>query len=247
MKEYLIIANGPFLPREMIQEAAQHKIVLALDGAADRLANIGILPQIILGDFDSINHSHWNIKHASQLTSSERTAYVTPDKITMVLHLNQDLTDLYKAIDYCDDHEARTITLICATGGRMDHHEAALRALRVKHRPDRSLSIHTESQTLRYAADEEVVIHGQPGDPCGIFAYPQGRLTTQGLRYDVSDYPLLFGHSESIANSLIDSQATVMIKGGALIIMPPQLEWQRKFAQLSDRERLGLLLRDTIG
>ncbi len=41
----LIVANGPFIARDIIFEFASDKIVVALDGAAAKLAKLGIKPE----------------------------------------------------------------------------------------------------------------------------------------------------------------------------------------------------------
>ena len=55
MPDYAIIANGNFLVEEILVEAVKGKIIIALDGAADKLARLGLNPHLILGDFDSIS------------------------------------------------------------------------------------------------------------------------------------------------------------------------------------------------
>jgi thiamine pyrophosphokinase len=157
---------------------------------------------------------------------------------------NQQLTDLIKAIRYCDGEGATSITLICALGGRMDHHEAALRSLRSEYRPKRPLLLHTEQQTLRFAKNEQVTLSGEAGDKCAIFAYPAGSFSSEGLAYDVCDYPLQLGFSESIGNALVGECARITIKGEALLVMPPQLSSQREYMKKTEIERLEMLLRD---
>ncbi|RDI48109.1 thiamine diphosphokinase [Aquicella lusitana] len=227
MKNYLLVANGNFLVREIITEAAMNSVIVALDGAADRLIRLGIQPDLILGDFDSID---------SQSLASRQHS--------VVLANDQSLTDLVKAIRYCDDQQAASITLVCATGGRLDHHEGAIRSLRTEYKNKRPLLLHTEQQTLRYARDECITLYGMPGDKCGIMAFPRGIFSSQGLSYDVTDYPLHFGYSESICNSLMSDRAFLDIRGEALLIMPPMLASQRSFMQKSQIERLEMQLRD---
>ena len=140
---------------------------------------------------------------------------------------DQNTTDLVKAIRYCDTQGAASITIVCATGGRMDHHEAALRALRTEYKAERPILIHTELQTLRFAKNETVTFEGQIGDKCGVLAYPQGMFSSQGLEYDVENFVLDFGFSESTCNSMRKPKATVSVTGEALLVMPGQLKGQR--------------------
>jgi thiamine pyrophosphokinase len=246
-KHFIIVANGNFLVKEIITEAIQDKIIIALDAASDKLARMGIMPDIILGDFDNEDKTHahrWGIHTTFQDLRDEDQPYQGNHGVTLVPGKNQNLTDLTKAIHYCDANGAESITLICALGGRMDHHEAALRSLRTEYKKNRPILLHTEQQTLRFAKNEAVQLSGEIGDKCGIFAFPSGSFSSQGLVYEVENYPLQFGFSESVGNSLKATHAAVTITGEALLIMPPQLAVQRAFLQKNERERLEMLLRD---
>ncbi|MBX3709353.1 MAG: thiamine diphosphokinase [Gammaproteobacteria bacterium] len=247
MSDYIIVADGNFLVREIIHEAIKDKTILALDAAADKLARIGITPHLLLGDFDVDNKMHvdyWGVRQTFVELTHDAMPYIGNHGVLIVPCKNQNLSDLIKAIHYCDKQNARSITIICALGGRMDHHEAAMRSLRAEYKKDRPLFIHTEQQTLRYAKDEEIIIKGKIGDKCGIFAFPKGIFSSQGLTYDVNNFDLSMGFSESIANSLHSECATITVRGEALLIMPPYLRSQREFMKKSEIERLEMLLRD---
>lgn len=244
-KDYIIIANGIFLVKEIIKEASAGKTILALDGAADKLKKIGIKPDIILGDFDSIeNGLEWGI-HATFKEMKECTIpYLGTDGITIVPNKNQNYPDLIKAIHYCDAHGAKNITIICALGGRLDLHEAALCALSSEYRVSRHIVLLNDQSAIQFVKDATITVHGNEGDNVAILGYPTATLTCSGLKYSVKDYKLSIGNANSISNSLISPTATITIQGEALIIMPPQLESQRIYMQHSEADRLLLRLRD---
>jgi thiamine pyrophosphokinase len=260
--DYLIVANGDFLVKEIISEAAKNKTIVALDGAAMRLKNRGIMPDIILGDFDSTQEDHakyWGIQQRfaelkiselkeaesreSELTNNSKS-YLGNFGITIAPRINQQFTDLAKAIHYCDEKQANSITIICALGGRLDLQEAALRNLRVAHNKHRPLLLHSSQQTIRFVKDETLTVLGLVGDKCGIISYPKARFSSHGLLYDVNNFELNFGFTESTANEMRLPQASISVQGEALIIMPPQLTSQREFTQMPEARQLELLLRD---
>ena len=245
MTHFIIVANGEFLVHEIINEAVRDKTIIALDGAADKLARISIQPHVILGDFDSVSgENNWGIKRTFTEMKNDDAPYTGNFGIFIVPAKNQNLTDLTKAIRYCDKNNAESITIICAAGGQLHHHETNLRSLRAEYKKSRPIIFHTEQQTLRYACDEEIEFHGEVGDKCGIMAYPQGSFTSHGLEYDVTDYELKFGFSESSSNALKQPQAKISVKGEALLIMPPLLKTQRAYAKKSEIEQLELRLYD---
>jgi thiamine pyrophosphokinase len=248
MLEFLIVANGPFLPKDIILEASKNgRIIIALDGACDKLAKIGIMPHVILGDFDSVSEVQANffgIKNTFNHIDEESACYIGNYGIKIVPAKNQDSTDLAKAIQYCDKHNAAAIDIVCAVGGdRMDHTIANMRILRTAHQPQRSIRLLTEGQVLTFARNQNVLIQGEINDYCGIIAAPEGSFSSQGLAYNGDNYKLTFG-SDSTSNQLKEPVAHVNITGDVIIIHPPQLEAQRKFIAMSSPERLSCLMNE---
>lgn len=189
MTDFIIIANGTFLVKEIISEAQENKTIIALDGAADRLKRLGIMPQIILGDFDNDTVSFmqdWGIKHRFDESQDDPAPYKGNHGALIVPKNDQNFTDLVKAIRYCDEEAATSITIICALGGRLDHHESAIRSLRSEYKTNRPILLHSEQQTLRFAKDETVVVRGEIGDKCGIWLSPKDIIHPRGLNMKVT-------------------------------------------------------------
>ena len=219
----------------MIEEAIQNRVIVALDGAADKLRLLNITPDIILGDFDSIHpktQAHWGITHAFSTMSDDAKPYHGHHGVLIVPTKDQSETDLVKAIRYCDQQQARDIVIICATFGREDHHEASKEALRTEYQTDRPILLHCEQQSLRWAENESITLHGNIGDHCGILVQAPGYCHSKGLLYECQHSSL------SLCNTLKDTEATISINGAALLIMPPQLHAQRAYMKQPEVTRL---------
>lgn len=245
MTKFIIVANGEFLVKEILDEAIEGKTIVALDGAANKLARLGITPDIILGDFDSTKETednYWGIKGTFNQIDNESKPYTGNYGVTIVPAKDQDKTDLEKAIEYCDRQGAKQIEIVCATGGRMDHHEFIMRVLLKYKKSERIIFLHTEQQTLMCGQDETVAMTGEIGDKCGVMAFPEGEYKSKGLAWN--ECKLTFGKSESVCNELTEKNASIKISGSVLMIMPPTFPSQRKFMSLSKKDRLKLQLRD---
>ncbi len=241
MKDFAIIANGPFLVREILDEVIAHKIVIALDGAANKLKSLNIIPQVILGDFDSVDaetQAYWGITQTFNDMTNDAKPYQGNHGVLIVPAKDQNETDLVKAIHYCDQQSARSITLVCVNGGREDHHEGTRMALKSEYKPNRRMIVHTAEQSLQVAQNETVDIIGNAGDYCGFIATHTGLCSSQGLEYECNQL------ESSICNRLTSSSATLHIDGLALIILPPQLASQREYMKQSEVMQLELQLRD---
>ncbi|MES2204339.1 MAG: thiamine diphosphokinase [Pseudomonadota bacterium] len=202
--KYLIVANGPFLTKALIVKAAQGACIIALDGAANKLARLGIMPDIILGDFDSFQ---------------EETCFAAVEKIILP---DQNFTDFQKALKFAKQN-ATSIHVVCALGGRLDHDQANIRSLKSEYSLNCPIYLHNDFQTMTYACNETVHIRGQHHDYCGLFGMPEAVMIVknQGLEYGGdTPFSLTLTQSSSSNRLLGDEGAILEIQGNALIVHP---------------------------
>jgi thiamine pyrophosphokinase len=214
--KYLIVANGPFLSKAIILEAAENAFIIALDGASNKLFKLGIKPNIILGDFDSFQGEVDFFSDVKRL--------IIPD---------QNFTDLQKGLKFAKKY-ASEIHIVCATGGRMDHEQSNIRSLQSEHSIHCPIYLHNECQTMTFASNQTILIAGKHHDYCGLFGMPEAVMLVKnaGLGYGGEKPYVLSSSSFSVSNRLIgDDGAIVEITGDALIVNPPMLMAQRKMAK----------------
>jgi thiamine pyrophosphokinase len=222
MSAYVIIANGDFLEKNLIQKICQNKIIIALDGAAQKLQALDLKPHVILGDFDSLDRAtqkFWGITKNFAELDNQAKPYLGNDDVMIVPSLDQSLTDLVKAIRYCNTNHVSEISIICALGGRLDHEEVNKRALRLEYNPSRPITLYSATQLLRFIRNETVHIAGKVGEKIGIFGFPNARFSSKGLQYDSTNTLLDFGY-DSACNALKQPEASITIDGDALLILP---------------------------
>jgi thiamine pyrophosphokinase len=104
----LIIANGAACSNELLGQLLEWSpLVIVLDSAMERVVELGIKVDVLLGDFDRgfdanyYKQSHYPIDIVS-----------TPD---------QNKTDLEKAFDYLHARNIPAVNVVWATGKRADH------------------------------------------------------------------------------------------------------------------------------
>jgi len=214
--DYLIVANAPSItPQQLrvIKLASMNKTLIALDGASDLLTENRIQPDIVLGDLDSID------KNRDYLAFQNENPFYLNGTL-VIPAADQDHTDLEKAIKYCDEHGARSIEIINAVGGRLDHTLGNLHFLKKYHSDKRKLRMIYQNSQVNYVKDDVIHITGQAGDNVAVIAFPYGSVTSIGLAYDMQDYKLEFAISESLCNSLAKTNATIRVKGEALVVSP---------------------------
>jgi thiamine pyrophosphokinase len=222
MSAYVIIANGDFLSKSFIQTMTHGKTIVALDGAVNKLLAFDIKPHIIVGDFDSLDtdtQRYWDITKTFNAMDVHSKPYLGRYDTLIVPSKDQSKTDLVKGIHYCDSQNASDIILLCALGGRIDHDEGNKRALRLEYKKSRPITLYTETHMLRYVKDETIHVTGKIHDKVAVLGYPRAVFSSTGLEYEGDDSALNFGY-DSICNALKNPQATIVIQGEAVVMLP---------------------------
>ncbi|QGK75167.1 thiamine diphosphokinase [Flavobacterium sp. SLB02] len=104
----LIIANGAACNPELLGQLLEWSpLVIVLDSAIERVIDLGIKVDVLLGDFDR---------------GFDPEIYKTSQYPIEIIHTpDQDKTDLEKAFDYLMEREIPAVNVVWATGKRADH------------------------------------------------------------------------------------------------------------------------------
>jgi thiamine pyrophosphokinase len=104
----LIIANGAACNPELLGQLLEWSpLVIVLDSAIERVIDLGIKVDVLLGDFDR---------------GFDPEIYKTLQYPIEIIHTpDQDKTDLEKAFDYLMEREIPAVNVVWATGKRADH------------------------------------------------------------------------------------------------------------------------------
>lgn len=104
----LIIANGEACSQDLLGQLLEwNPFVLVLDGALDRVLDLGIRIDAVLGDFDSVEGVETKLEGMGKVQLLH-----TPD---------QEWTDLQKGIEYLIAEGHGAANIVWATGRRADH------------------------------------------------------------------------------------------------------------------------------
>ena len=164
----LIVGNRP-LGSEII-EFAKDKLVVAADAGADRLLKYNIIPDIVIGDLDSISNK----------ASTKLEEWIVSNK-------NIQKTDLEKAVDYAFEKGATKIQIVGWSGGRIDH---TLAALGLAFNPKISL---IDEQFTVETVIESKTIRGSKSTLFSLMAMPEARVSVTGARWELQHEKLKMG------------------------------------------------------
>jgi thiamine pyrophosphokinase len=242
--DFLIVAHGLF-EEEVVKKYLPGKPIVALDGAANELYKNKIEPMYILGVFDSlqeigekkrINSFSFNKAMSyfrsipkpkddslifEEYKSGYESEWTSNREVTFVRAVCQNYTDLEKGIQFCALRGAKSITIVSALGGeRTDHSLVNFSILKRYHRKPYKVQLVTKKEVIEFLKNETVNFKGTRGAKFGLFGFPKARAFSKGLLWEMNDYPLELGLTESSCNILKDSNITITVKGEALMIRP---------------------------
>jgi thiamine pyrophosphokinase len=101
----LLLCNGEPPPRAIARRLSRHaQLIVAADGGANAARAIGLKPDVIIGDLDSVK--------ISTLRAFKRAHVIRVRR--------QDNTDMEKALDFIKREGFRHVILLGATGRRID-------------------------------------------------------------------------------------------------------------------------------
>ncbi len=207
----LVFANGVISPGAAIHnalaDAADSRIVCANGGALQARA-LGLTPDIIIGDLDS-------------LTPAQANDFRAEGCLVIAAPAEKDETDLELALLHCRDIGAEDVTIVGALGGRIDQTLANVLLLTLPGVSGMSLTLVDGGQTARLLLPGAHEVFGQAGDTLSLI--PLGDsvdgVTTQNLRYPLSDESLPQGPARGISNVMLADRAELGFRRGKLLLV----------------------------
>jgi thiamine pyrophosphokinase len=206
---YYIIAHGDYKGIERFQSVLKEKgsFIIGANGGAAVALELGVLPQVVIGDGDSLDPQ---IRRHLEAMKVEFIDY-PPEK---------DKTDTQLALEYCIAHGAKKVTIIGAIGGRLDHSLANVFLLVLAKGHGINARIIDGAGELFLLKAESITLEGQPGDYLSLIPLT-GKVTGvsgEGLKYPLYQETLYSGQTRSISNELLLSQIKIEVKEGMLLL-----------------------------
>lgn len=198
----LIVANGWLNPPSSLPA---FDLILAADGGARHCLSIGLKPDIVIGDLDSLDEPV-----LAELRAAGAQILQYPAR--------KDFTDLELALQQAAQLGATAVTLLAALGERWD--QTCANILLCAAQTAMSISILDGEQVLHFLhGGESLAIHAAAGATVSLVslsATSQG-ITTQNLEYPLHDEALVFGSTRGVSNVLLQSPAVITLQQGLLV------------------------------
>jgi len=191
-------------------------LLVAADGGYSHLRQLHLLPDVLIGDLDSIPEAdaQWL---AAQGVRIER---FSPDK---------DETDLELALLWVIAAGWRRIRIAAAQGDRLDHTLGNLFLLLLPELENCDVRLENGLDEVFFIRTT-AIIRGHPGDRVSLlpFGKPAEGVSTRGLQYALCGETLLPERTRGISNVLLEDSAEVSISAGLLICIHTRLSSPEK-------------------
>ncbi len=208
----VLIITGGRIEEKFISDLLsreQFSMIIAADHGLVAVDRLGISPDYIVGDFDSVPEA---------ILKSYLESSIPID----IFPREKDKTDTQIALELALQHNATSIVLVGATGSRLDHTMANIHLLLLPLQLNIDACIMDEYNKI-YLKKESFQIEKQKqhGNYVSLLPFSEEvtGLTLSGFHYPLNKIVLTAGSSLGISNEIIGEVAQIEFVNGTLLVI----------------------------
>ena len=182
---------------------SDNDVVIAADGGLKYLKELGIAPDFVIGDFDSLG--------------------VIPDfdrEKMKILPCEKDTTDTHEAITAGINMNCTAFHIYGGTGGRLDHTLANIQLLSDLSEKGYKPFLYGCGYAVTAVTNGKAEVNGEKGEYISVFSssdISEG-VTLKNLKYTLTDGKLINTFPLGVSNEFIGKTAEISVKKGTLLI-----------------------------
>lgn len=203
MKKRIIIVGNGTLQDTALKDIQTADYVMGVDRGAYRLIQRGRVPDLAIGDFDSISKQELSI-----IMSSSKEVKKFP--------IHKDWTDMELAIREAILHQPSEVVIFGGTGTRLDHTVATWQALDMLLTAKIPHVLLDETNRVRLVGiGRTILINRGEHKYISILPYSGAvTLTLSGFRYDLPKTTLKCGTTRGVSNEIAGRQGVITLLAG---------------------------------
>lgn len=209
-RNIIIIAGGVNSDRLITHTVDQTEncYLIGVDGGVQVLEQLGMIADMVIGDFDSVGH-HIKVKYQGK----ENAIFLNPIK---------DATDTHMAVLEAIKLMPKTITILGATGGRLDHMMGNFALLKLCVDQGIRATIVDEQNRITMI-DKQLIINrkDQYGRYVSLIPFSDEvtGITLTGFYYGLSNATMRKADTIGISNEIREEEGRISLKTGYLMVM----------------------------
>jgi thiamine pyrophosphokinase len=232
----VIIANGtPPAQRDIVRWLRNNDLLMCADGGAKAALALGLSPQHVIGDFDSLTKDELSALQQRGATLHRHPTHKdeTDLELALLLAMNLFTTENTESPELKRDKSSvasvssmvnqNEIIVLGALGGRIDHELANMLLLAMPALKGAHVVLAHGDQRL-FAIDARdgkatAQLHGHAGDTVSLLPFDgdANGITTAGLEYPLRDESLFVGPARGVSNVMLADEASVSLRAGMLL------------------------------
>jgi len=205
LKKCIILANGKPPKKKIItffRKKGFEKLICA-DGGANSALKMKLVPDLIIGDLDSIS-------------SEAMKEFKSSSKIIQLKRQND--TDVEKCLKYAIKNNFNEALLAGVTGNRLDHTFCNLGII-LKFFSQIDLSLIAENSHLK-SYKGKTNLKSYIGETISLYGFDKKtKITSSGLKYSLKQTTLPFGKKESTSNVATGELVKLNISTGNIFVI----------------------------
>lgn len=204
-KRCVIIAASPDLDKELLGAViSEDDFVICADGGLDSVAAVGIKPDLVVGDFDSLVHK----ERLNQFK-------------TVALQVEKDDTDTMHCAEEAVKRGYKNIVLLGATGGRLDHTLANLSVLLYLQKNGAEGVIIDRYNEVRLLKQGNNTFCGVMGKTISVIPFGcfQAVLSYKGMHYPMQEQTVRLDYPFTISNIAEKDNVEILLHSGTALLI----------------------------
>jgi thiamine pyrophosphokinase len=207
MKKALIVGNGEETDKSII-ENIKYDYVICADGGLEKVKSYGIMPDVIIGDFDSVD-----ISVLKQYESYNVPIEKFPSE--------KDCTDMDLAVEFAVSKGYNNIILTGASGSRLDHTLGNIMLMEKYFKTGVNITIIDNNNEMRIISDNtDLIIDFKEGYYISIIPvddFIQG-INLKGFKYNLYNVNVQRGSTLCISNQIVNHKGRITLRKGTAIL-----------------------------
>lgn len=203
----VIIGGGCCTAEILKANITSNDFIICADSGYDIAKETNIVPDLLIGDFDSIKSVPENV-----------------DKIT--LPVEKDVTDSLAAFNEGVKLGYKSFVLFGGTGGRFEHTFANVSLMANASKSGIDFAIIDDKHIFRSITNSTIKIAKKDNQQISVFAFGNKAfgVTETGFHYPLNDYTLdPFNGALGTSNDIIEEYGVISVKDGTIIIIETQM------------------------
>lgn len=205
--EVVIISGGKAPTAKLLEKYInKDSYVICADSGANSMYKYGYVPNLILGDFDSID-------------DGVLSYFKNKDCIINIFPAEKDFTDTEAALEETIKLSPSKIVFLGCIGTRLDHVIANLGMLKRCLELNISACIVDENNIITLH-DKNFIMEGRLGETFSLHSFGSEvkNLSIKGAKYRLDNYNLCFGDPRTVSNEFLNNEVNITFKSGIIML-----------------------------